>query len=406
MMYRQIFVGVDGSPCSDLAGETALAFATATDGGRCIGCHVYAARMHRQRFEDMEPGLPDRYQEVERLDSLRATHDDLISDGMALISDAYLAPLATEADLRGIPFEPVTAEGRGYVEVLRLIREYRPDLVVLGATGHGQTPEVPLGSLTERVLLHGDAGDLLLVRRPWSLKNRPVVVGIDGSSAGYAALHRAATIATAFDAPLEVVAVYDPFFHATVFPVIADTLPEEAQRQFDFPAQERLHDEIIDRGLEYLYRRNLERGAAFARTLGARVHTAVIAGRVCPQVHHYAAARGAGLLVLGRYGLHREDESLIGSNALNLARISTTNVLIVAPPETSVMVPDLPSDALPWTPEAEALLSRVPPFARKMARMAVEEHARSSGLSQVTEGAIRDVARRSGMMAGDRDADP
>jgi len=401
-MYQRIFVGVDGSPCSDLAGEAALAFAAAAGGGECTGCHVYAARMHRQRFEDMEPGLPGRYQEEERLGSLRATHDDLISGGMALISDAYLAPLAAKAAARGIPFEPVTAEGRGYVEVLRLIRERRPDLTVLGATGHGQAPEVPLGSLAERVLLYAGDGDLLLIRRPWDLKGRPVVVGVDGSDAGYAALHRAATIAVASGAPLEAVAVYDPFFHSAVFPVIADALPEEAQRRFDFPAQERLHDEIIDRGLEHLYRQNLERGAALARDLGARVHTAVVAGRVCPQVHHYAAVRGAGLLVLGRYGLHREKESLIGSNALNLARMSTTNVLVVAPPETPVAVPDSPSGAaMPWTPEAERFLARVPPFARKMARMAVEEHAREQGLFRVTEDAVRDVARRSGM-GGDR----
>lgn len=405
MMYQQIFVGVDGSPCSDLAGEAALAFAAATGRGRCTGCHVYAARMHRQRFEDMEPGLPERYQEEERLGSLRATHDDLISGGMALISDAYLAPLAAKAAARGVPFEPVTAEGRGYVEVLRLIQEHRPDLTVLGATGHGQTPEVPLGSLAERVLLHAGTRDLLLVRRPWDLKDRPVVVGVDGSDASYAALHRAAAIAAAFDAPLEAVAVYDPFFHTAVFPVIAGVLPEEAQRRFNFPAQERLHDEIIDRGLEHLYRRNLERGAALARTLGARVHTAVVAGRVCPQVHHYAAVRGAGLLVLGRYGLHREEESLIGSNTLSLARMSTTNVLVVAPPETPVAVLDLPIDAIPWTPEAENLLSRVPPFARRMARVAVEEHAREGGLSRVTESTVRDVARRSGM-GGDQGAGP
>gem|GEM_PF-3692282 len=31
-MYQQIFVGVDGSPCSDMAEEAALAFAAATAG--------------------------------------------------------------------------------------------------------------------------------------------------------------------------------------------------------------------------------------------------------------------------------------------------------------------------------------------------------------------------------------
>lgn len=64
------------------------------------------------------------------------------------------------------------------------------------------------------------------------------------------------------------------------------------------------------------------------------------------------------------------------------------------------MVPDLPSDAIPWTEEAEEILSRMPPSVWPMARLAVEEHARTRGLSRVTEDTIRDVARRIGMGGG------
>ncbi len=77
-----------------MALHAAVALAAAEDGSRLIGCRVYAARMHRTRFEDMEPGPPEEYPEEGRLGSLRDTHD-LISEGMTLIPDACLAAART-----------------------------------------------------------------------------------------------------------------------------------------------------------------------------------------------------------------------------------------------------------------------------------------------------------------------
>ncbi|WP_243670379.1 universal stress protein, partial [Methanoculleus chikugoensis] len=142
---------------------------------------------------------------------------------MALISDAYLAPPAAKAAARGRPVRAGYGRGKG-------LRRVPPS--------HPGAPAGSYGARRDRA--RADAGDPpreprrtgapVCPRRggspagaaAWNLKNRPVVVGVDGSDASYAALHRAATIAAAFDAPLEAVAVYDPFFHAGVFPVIAD----------------------------------------------------------------------------------------------------------------------------------------------------------------------------------------
>jgi len=398
-LYKRILVALDGSPSSDLAIEAALALAEKAEEPLLIGCHVYAARMHRVRFEEMEPGLPEKYQEQEHLQHLRRTHDDLITEGMRLIAESYLTPLGEKARQKGLAYEGVTPEGRNYVELLRTLREREVDLVVLGAWGHGRVPEESLGSLTERVLLHAHSTDILIMRRPWNFKGRPIVVGVDGSQNSYAALKRAAELASAFDARLEAVAVYDPFFHTGVFKAIAAALPGEAKARFNFEAQEKLHDEIIDRGLEKLYRQGLERGALMVRSMGVEVHLEVVAGKVYSQLHHCAALREAGLVVVGRWGLHREDISLIGSNTLNLARLTATNLLVVAPAEEGELeVPELPEEeALPWTPEAEAILERVPPFARRMARRAVEDHARAKGLSEVTPEVVQEVARLFGM---------
>ena len=347
-MYQRILAALDGSSPSDMAAGAALALCEKSPGSALIGSHVYAAELHRARFEEMEAGLPEQYQAEERLDHLRRTHDSLITDGLQLISDAYLAPLARAAEERNVACQGWTPEGRNYAELLRGIEAHEIDLAVLGAWGQGRTAESQIGSVTERVLLGSSRADTLIVRRPWGFKGMPIVVGIDGSPHGYAALLRAIDIAKAFDARLEAVAVYDPFFHLGVFHIIAGALPDEERQRFDFPAQEKLHDEIIDRGLEQLYGEGLERAVLLARKHGIELHTEVLAGKVYPQIHHYAGVRNASLIVVGRWGLHRDSVSLIGSNTLNLARLTTANLLVVAPPHSAPDVPALPrKEAMP-----------------------------------------------------------
>jgi nucleotide-binding universal stress UspA family protein len=390
--YRRIVVALDGSPDSDLAADIALSFARNAAGTELVGCHVYAARMHRTRFEQMEPGLPERYHEGERLSSLRNTHDDLISSGMQLISDAYLAPVAQRAKESGIRFSPATREGRNYIELLRLTREQSAGLVALGANGQGKVPESVLGSLTERVLLHAPDGcDVLVARSSNDFRDQPIVVGVDGSPGSDSALARAVSIAATSGAPVRVVTVFDPFFHAGVFRTIADTLPAEARERFNFPAQERLHDEIIDAGLEQLYREHLEQGIAYARSCGVSVTGAILKGKAFPQILHDASSRDAALIVVGRYGRHRETGSLIGATALELARAAGTNVLVVAPSAEPIALPNIPESPpvlLPWTPEAEEVLQRIPSFARSMARKAVEDKVRKDGGSEVSRDAV------------------
>jgi nucleotide-binding universal stress UspA family protein len=399
--YRRIVVALDGSPDSDRAADVALAFARNGTGSELVGCHVYAARMHRTRFEQMEPGLPERYQEGERLSSLRNTHDDLISSGMQLISDAYLAPVALRAKESGVRFSPATREGRNYVQLLRLVREQSPDLVAIGANGQGKVPESVLGSLTERILFHAPEGcDVLVARRGGDFPDQPIVVGVDGSPGSDSALARAVSIGETSGSPVRVITVFDPFFHAGVFRTIADTLPAEARKRFNFPAQERLHDEIIDAGLEQLYREYLEQGMAFARSRGVSVTGAILKGKAFPQILHDAASRNASLIVAGRYGRHRETGSLIGATALALARAAGTDVLVVSPSVEPIALPETAKSSpalLPWTPEAEEVLQRIPSFARSMARKAVDDKVRKDGGSRVTRDAVLATGAGMGM---------
>jgi nucleotide-binding universal stress UspA family protein len=397
-MYQRILVALDGSEFSSLAKAASLHLASGRADVQLMGCHVYAASMHYTRFGEMEPGLPEPYQNKDELERLRDTHEGLITEGMKTISDAYLDPLAKEAYSHGISWEGFTPEGRNYVEFLRLIDQKKPDLVVLGACGHGRVPESGLGSVAERVLLYARSPDLLIIRRPWEFRGKPIVVGIDGSPESFSALQRSLDMAKKEHSWVDLVAVVDPYFHSGVFHTIAAALPEEKKKQFNFEAQEKIHEEIIDRGLEKLYEEHLLQGKVMADEQGVEVRTRVIKGKVFPQLHHYAEFEGAGLLVVGRWGLHREEVSLLGSHTLNLARICTTNLLVVSG-KAMVVPPSIPlmEKEFAWTPEGEELIGKVPRFARGMARKAVEQYCQEKGLSAIDTSAVREVAARFGM---------
>lgn len=400
-LYDNILIASDGSKYSNLAKDAALNLAEVYNNNPLVCCHVYAANMHRTRFEDMEPGLPDKYQEENRLNELRDTHEDIITDGMQLISDAYLKPIFVEAQKRNIKFTGSTPEGRNYVELLRVINDKNADLVILGAHGHGHVNDGNLGSLTERIIFHTPNSDILIMKVPWKFKGRPIVVGIDGSENSYAALKRAVEISKIVNTTVEAVAVYDPFFHNDVFSTITNVLPDKDKERFDFEAQEKLHDEIIDKGLETLYSEGLERGVELAGSMGVKVYPEVVKGKVYSQLFHHAALKGAGLVIVGRWGIHQEDESIIGSNSLNLSRSSNTNVLIVSKPDIPLDIPDTPKKmertALKWTPEAEKMINKVPSFAQNMARKMVENNVLDNDESTVTLKHVQEIGQALGM---------
>lgn len=332
VLYKRVFAALDGSEYSDFAGEVALSLVERCSGSELIGCHAYAANLHRTRFGDMEPGLPAKYAGPD-LSDLRKSHEGLITDGMQIISDSYLEMLAKGALERKTIYRSVIPEGRNYVQILKAAKEKKADLLILGSLGQGGAEG--LGSTAERVLVYSQGMDVLLMRRPWDLDGGYILVGVDGSDNSYSAMLRAVDLAEIFGARIKAVSVYDPFFHSNVFKSISASLPAKTKMDFDFSTQEKLHDDIIDEGLRRLYGKGLEKGVKLAEARGIEAAEAVLSGKICPQIHDFVSKNNISLIVLGRWGLHREQESMIGSNALRLARSSTANVLIVYPEGSS-----------------------------------------------------------------------
>ena len=109
-MYKSIYVALDNSEHSDAGTTVALELAEAFS-SRCIGMHVYAARMHDYRFKQMEYTLPDEYQDEAELLRQRRIHDSLITTGLQLISESYTDVMRYRCLEREIEFEARARDG-------------------------------------------------------------------------------------------------------------------------------------------------------------------------------------------------------------------------------------------------------------------------------------------------------
>src|SRR5712691_8577651 len=84
-VYKKILIGIDNSESCRAGINWGIDFAKAW-GSTLVGNHVYAARLHDDRFRQLEAGLPARFQTDEELARQRKIHDKLIEQGLILIS--------------------------------------------------------------------------------------------------------------------------------------------------------------------------------------------------------------------------------------------------------------------------------------------------------------------------------
>jgi len=384
-VYERILVPVDNSKHSDEAVSVAASLAQGV-GGEVAGFHTYAARLHEIRFRQMEPGLPEPFQEEGKLEDNRAVHGSLITDGLRLVSESYLDHAEKICLEREVPFERRLAEGTNYVEVLREIGRDGCDLVALGALGLGARRRSLIGSVSERVLRRSPI-DVLLVRKTLP-ESKGVIVATDGSRESLAAVATALRVGAALGEPVEVVSVFDPQFHVTAFHSIAGVLSEERAQVFRFDQQQTLHTEIIDGGLEKLYQEHLTAASRMAEAAGQQVETTLLTGKPFQRILDHAEKQRCKLLVVGRFGAHRTEYADLGSTSENVARLARCNVLVVAGDAAPAS-----EDTLPWAPEAEARLEQVPTVMRNLTRQRVEKHARRFGHSAVTLEVLEDKYR-------------
>ncbi len=135
---------------------------------------------------------------------------------------------------------------------------------------------------------------------------------------------------------------FDVEYHHAVFGNIKDVLSVQASKVFKFEEQEELHNNIIDKGLLKLCQANLKRAEVMAGEFeDVEVETQVLVGKPFQSVLQWIEELEPSLLILGRHGSHRVEDTDIGSQAENLCRLAPTNVLLVG-------TADVRSEDIPW----------------------------------------------------------
>jgi len=429
-VFKEVFVPVDNSQHSDWAVDRAIELCRRFE-GRVTGNHVYAARLHDVRFRQLETGLPAQFQTPEEIKRQRKIHDKLIEKGLQLIADSFLDQLGKRCEAAGVALTRQLLEGINYEEIVsevnrgagrlpgligfdpnraagydggarvrsdvkvgengRLVAEEEDaaakivgssgrqyDLMAIGAHGLGRQPYSQLGGVVARVI-RGIEKDVLIVRDDRPLDGGRFMVCVDGSSYSYRAMKAALELAQAFNGSVYVCSAFDVEYHHVVFHNIKDVLSYQASKVFKFEEQEELHNNIIDKGLLKLSQANLKRAEVMAQECpDVPIKTQILIGKPFQVIMQWAEEIKPSLLVIARHGAHRIEGTELGSQAENLVRIAPCNTLLCGTvgirPEDIPWIEEDGQAGLPWAPEAEVRILRVPPFAQGIARRAVEEY--------------------------------
>ena len=400
-MYKTIYIPVDNSDHSNVAVDLGVKLAQEF-GSKIVGSHVYAAKMHDKRFKQMEAGLPEEYHDEKELDRQRKIHDSLITRGLQIITDSYLDYVDKKCTESNLPLERRSLEGRNWKVLAEDINTNAYDLTIMGSLGVGAVKDSVIGSNTERVLRRVRNSDMFIVKDLKPMNGGKIVVAVDGSPYSFGGLKTGLAMGKALNKPVEAISAFDPYFHYAAFHSISGVLNEEAGKVFRFKEQEKLHEEVIDSGLAKIYQSHLDISREIAQEEGSDIRTTLLDGKAFEKVLQYVRKEKPWLLIVGRIGVHSDDDMDIGSNTENLLRAVSCNVLI----SNKRFVPPIDTQAeytIAWTEEALLRMEKVPVFARGVAKTAIHRYAIEKGhtiiSNSVVDNAIGDILPKGAMDA-------
>jgi len=400
-MYKTIYIPVDNSDHSNMAVDLGVRLAKQF-GSKVVGSHVYAAKMHDKRFKQMEAGLPEEYHDEKELDRQRQIHDSLITRGLQIITDSYLDYIDKKCSEANLPLERRSLEGRNWKVLAEDINTSSYDLTIMGSLGVGAVKDSVIGSNTERVLRRVKSSDMFIIKDLKPMNGGKIVVAVDGSPYSFGGLKTGLALGKALNKPVEAISAFDPYFHYAAFHSISGVLSEEAGKVFRFKEQEKLHEEVIDSGLAKIYQSHLDISREVAQEDDTDIKTTLLDGKAFEKVLQYVRKEQPWLLIVGRIGVHSDDDMDIGSNTENLLRAAPCNILV----SNKKFVPPIDTQAeytMAWTEEALLRMEKVPVFARGVAKTAIHRYAIEKGhtiiSNSVVEDAVGDILPKGAMDA-------
>ena len=400
---KRILVALDQSDRANKAVIEAIKL-TKPVNGTITGIHAYAAKLHDRRFRQMEGGLPERYRYEQEMEHQRDVHEDLIGMGLGIISDSYHDAAEEICKSADVAFQRLSPEGKNYSCLINAANCGEFDVLALGSQGLGAVAGSTIGSVCERVVRRTPIDVLVIKNQKVNIGDGPIVVGIDGSPQSYGVLKTALLIAGQSGAEVHAVAAYDPYYHYVAFNKIAGVLSDEAGKVFRFKQQEQLHEELIDDGIAKIYQSHLAVAKTVAEDAGVSLVSELVAGKPFQAIRKYVKKVDASLLMVGKIGVHADEQLDIGGNTENLLRCVDCHIWIGLAthfPPLDVIA----EKTIKWSQEAEAMIGRAPEFVRAMARTAVIRQAHAEGHTFITTKFVEEMMGK--MMpgaSGDNDA--
>jgi len=156
-----ILVGIDGSPQSFGALQTAFALAREFDKKiELIG--VYDPYLHYLVFNSLVGTLTEKAAKVFRFEEQNQLHEEIIDTGLAQIYQSHLEVAAKMAATEGIQVGKTLLDGKTFQKIHDHACKTKPWLLVLGRIGvHSDPEDTNLGSNTENLLRLSEC-DILL----------------------------------------------------------------------------------------------------------------------------------------------------------------------------------------------------------------------------------------------------
>ncbi|MEK6759962.1 MAG: universal stress protein [Deltaproteobacteria bacterium] len=393
-MLKKILICLDNSAQSNSGADLGLAIAR-FEGAAATGCHVYAANLHNDRFRQMEAGLPPQYQDTSRLKDQREVHDTLISKGLRIISDSYNDVFLTSARTLGVEADAISREGKNFEELIKEAASGGYDLLVIGSSGLGKTRDSETGSVCARVARMAPCDTL--ISRVDTDRSGSIIVAIDGSTRSFGGLLTAIELSKAFGGQIEAISAYDTDYHRHAFRSLGGVLSDEAGRLFRFSEQERLHEEVIDKGLGRIYQDHLDTASMIAKQNSVTIKTTLLEGKPSDVVIRHVEEARPFLFVLGKTGAHESPSLDIGSLTERSLQRTSCNLLISSRrydgEAERAASGTATGDAPVWEKDATSILDSIPLFARGVVRLMVEDAARKDGVNTISPAFMRKIRK-------------
>ena len=413
-----IVVGIDGSPQSFAGLQTAIELGAAF-GKPVEAVGVYDPFLHYVMFNGIVGVLSEKASKVFKFEEQEALHEEIIDTGLAKIYQSHLEVARRVAAEAGLDLNITLLPGKAFEKMLHYVRQRQPWLLVLGRIGVHSDDSMDIGSNAENLLRLAPCNVMLASRKfvppidvkadesmiwtdeanVWMERVPPLVKGIART-----AIHR-----YAFERGHSVITV------SVIEDAVGEILPEGMMRSLGIAAEKiAIHKQKLSHrttficpGCGYAAREARPQrcpvckqdGSAFSQidqdTLDALVPleggTEVETGFDGVKLRWTEEAKKLLRTVPSGYERRRAKarmEKLARVQGLGTVTKAVALEITDAAPSLPVAAPvqvDTTATTLPWTPEAEQRLARVPAgFMRDMTRTRIEALARDKGAEAIT----------------------